>query len=308
MADGLRLISAAIMAGASGQLVGMNEDLFIDNELQVRDFVLQHYRQYRSLPTAATVQQETGVRLPSAPEPLSFYVDRVDDRKLYNDIRERFADLREGMAERDMPRVSTAVREMHSATRATSRRGHNVLSLGQAYELVERRLDTTRGLGGVTGIEVGWPRYDMITGGYQRADLISLVARPSIGKTYLCLKQAWAARQRGHSVLFVTTEMGIEPLARRHASIELGINPTFLRMNMISSHMRRRLRTLAQDMLSMDGFHIFSVGMNAETSAIEGLAQEYMPDFIVVDGSYLLRPGQGRTYPSRSACRASWMT
>ena len=628
MSDGLKAIAASIVVGSAASLIGVPTEMFIEGEQIALDFVRQHYRQYRALPTTATVRQETGVRLPQAPEPLAYYIDRLYERHQYNLIRERFASLRDGLSALDMTAVSASVSDMYRVTRQSSRRGREVVNLREGYELVEQRLSETRGYGGITGIEVGWPGYDAITGGYQAADLVSIVGRPSQGKcmdpntevvmatgqlrkigelragdrlmgpdsqprtvlttirgrdpmyrvsgtggepfvcngahilvltcssdvnetyrkggsyflsvdaylalaprvqrklrlvraavefpesdvevspyyvgvwlgdgsrsngristvdpeivaavhdearrfgmdvvqcesrsgmcpqyslvngrgkdhvvmdffrndcmkdrekripraylwnstkvrmhllagmldtdgylgsstgfefvtkwtglrddfTYLCrslgfrarpvakvvngvkyhrvyvtgalhevptriprkqarphkrrfpvehasftveplgegeyagitldkdhlyllkdftvthntyilLQQAWHAHEvAGKTVLFVTTEMGTEQIMRRHASIAIGVNPTLLRMNMISSHLQRRLREFYRTMVGAEGFNIFSVGMNAQVSAIEALIQELDPDIIFVDGGYLLRPTSG---------------
>jgi archaellum biogenesis ATPase FlaH len=300
MSDGLRVISAALSASSASALIAMPQDMFLDNERTVLDFVRTHYRQYRELPEARTVQEETGVRLPAANETLAFYVDRMYERHEYNQIRDRFAGLRDGLASMNMQAVAASVADMHRVTRQRVRRGLESVNLREASELVVQRLNATRGYGGVTGIETGWPGYDQITGGYQNGDLISLVGRPSLGKTYLLLRQAWYAHVAGSSVLFVTTEMGAEQIGRRHVSIALGINPTHLKMNTVSTYTERRISQFYRDMIGVDRFRIFSVGMNSQLSAVEAFIQEFDPDLIVIDGVYLMRPNQGARNASRT--------
>lgn len=289
MSDGLRLLSAAIAAGSPAAITGTAAEFFVDNETAVIDFVRGHYRRYRELPQPATVLQETGVRLPAASESLAYYLDRVHERRDYNVIRDRFAGLRDGLTGRNMTQVHASIAELGRASRASVRRGREIVDLQQAGDLVIQRLRTTRGMGGVTGIEVGWPGYDLTTGGYQNADLISIVGRPGLGKTYVMLRQAERAHAAGHSVLFVTTEMGAEQIGRRHASIALGINPSYLRLNMISTHTQRRLERFYREVAGVDRFRVFSVGMNSTVAAIEAFCQEYMPDVVFIDGAYLLK-------------------
>lgn len=301
MSDGLKAIAAAIAVASASSLIAVPADLFIDGERSAHEFVRGHYRQYQTLPSVTTVQQETGVRLPQAPEPLAYYIDRLYERHQYNLIRERFAGLRDGLSSMDMPAVSASVSDMYRVTRQNTRRGREVVNLREGYELMAQRLTMTRGYGGITGIEVGWPGYDAITGGYQPGDLISVVGRPSQGKTYVLLQQAWYAHQMaGKTVLFVTTEMSTEQIVRRHASLALGVNPTLLRMNMISTHLQRRLQQFYHAMAGADGFNIFSVGMNSQTSAVEALMQELDPDIVFVDGGYLMRPVTGAKNMNRT--------
>lgn len=293
MSDGLKLIASAISAGSAGTLLDMDRELFVEGEeSEVYDFVRNHLRQYRELPQIATVNTETGRRLPSANEPLIYYVDKVYERSEYDLIRDRFTDLRGAMSTRNMEEAKTAIDAMSRATRTRRRRGREVLTMQEAGALAMDRLAATRGTGGITGVVTGWNGFDEITGGYQGGDIVSWVGRPSLGKTYLLLKQAYEAHLAGENVLFVTTEMGQEQLARRYGSIALGINPTLLKKNMISSYMERRLRGLFTGMAGAERFRIFSVGMNAKVSAIEAFMQEFGPSFVIVDGVYLLKPSE----------------
>lgn len=117
--------------------------------------------------------------------------------------------------------------------------------------------------------------------------------------TYILLRQAMKAHDAGHSVLVVTTEMGVEPLARRYAALSLGLNPTNLKTGQVSSHMQRRIHHLYRNMAGAERFKIFAVGMQAKVDAITALCVEFNPDIVFIDGIYLLRP----TDISRSANR-----
>lgn len=291
--DGLRLVSGIIASGSAPTLLRLDESLFEDAERGVFEFTRDHFRTYHVLPTAETVRAETGVRLPTAPEALDYYVDTVYQRSEYNQIRERFATLRQALQEQDRETQHTEIREMSRIIRLQDRRGREVMQMNEAMGLVVDRLRATRGYGGITGVTTGWDGFDDQTGGYQDSDLITWVGRPSLGKTYLLLKQVKAAHDAGHNVLVVTTEMGMEQMARRYASIELGINPTLLKRNEISSHMERRIRTLYNEMVGSERLRIFSVGMKSRVNSIEALCQEFGPSIVFVDGAYLLRPTEG---------------
>lgn len=298
--DGLKLIATCIANGSAGTLTGMSRDLFEEREQEVYDFVRQHLRQYRELPQASTVQTETGQRLPTANESIDYYVDQVYQRAEYNAIRDRFADLREAMSTRNMPQARQTIAAMSTATRSQRRQARDAMQMDEAMGLVLERIENTRGLGGITGVETGWAGFDQETGGYQGSDLISWVGRPSLGKTYLLLKQAEAAHEAGENVLFVTTEMGTEQIARRYASIKTGLNPRLLKSNMISTYMERRLRQLYTSMAGAERFKIFSVGMKSNIGAIEAFMQEFGPSVVFLDGVYLLRPSETSKNQSRT--------
>jgi hypothetical protein len=125
-----------------------------------------------------------------------------------------------------------------------------------------------------------------------------------IGKTYLILQQAKSAHEAGHNVLFITTEMGVEPISRRYAALATGINPRLLRDGTISTYMLRRIQGLYREIQGAERFKIFAVGMSAKMDAIYALIQEVGPSIVFIDGVYLLRP----TEISRSANRTERVT
>lgn len=302
MSDGLKLISAVIATGSSVALHEVDREMLLDNERVAYEFTRRHLRTYRELPAAQTIQEETGVRLPVATESLQYYLDQVHDRFEYNQIRDRFATLREALTTRQMRQVADSVGEMSRVIRRRRRGASHTgeaLQMDEAGRMVVERLRQVQGTGGISGIITDWPLFDYITGGYQNSDLITWVGRMGLGKTYILLRQAQKAHAAGHSVLFVTTEMGIEPIARRYAALTLGINPTFMKNGAVSTHMQRRISRLYRDMVGAERFKIFAVGMNAKVDAITALCQEYGPDIVFIDGVYLLRP----TELSRSANR-----
>lgn len=291
MSDGLRLLSSILAESSMATFARLDPEIFNGDERPVYDFINDHRRAYRALPQQATVSEEIGTRFPRAPEPLSYYLEQVYERHEYNQIHARWGQMREAMTTRNMEVVRENIRAMSAATRSGGmRQGREVMDLRQAGQLVLDRLRNTRGMGGLTGIETGWERFDTETGGYQNADLISWIGRPGMGKTYVLLKQAHHAHLAGHNVLVVTTEMGIEQLTRRHTSIALGINPTLLKRNMISTYMERRIASLYSGMAGSENFRVFSVGMNSRVNAIEAFCQEFGPSIVFVDGGYLLRP------------------
>jgi replicative DNA helicase len=79
----------------------------------------------------------------------------------------------------------------------------------------------------VTGVTTGFHDLDRLTAGLQPSDLIIVAARPSVGKTALCLNMAVNAALHGHvGVAVFSLEMAKEQLALRmlcsEARIDLG--------------------------------------------------------------------------------------
>ncbi|MBU1008211.1 replicative DNA helicase [Candidatus Dependentiae bacterium] len=88
---------------------------------------------------------------------------------------------------------------------------------------------------GVTGVPSGFAKFDQMTSGMQRGDLLILAARPSMGKTALALNMALNAWHAGFSVGVFSLEMSAEQLVLRMLSSESHIPHQKIRNAMITS-------------------------------------------------------------------------
>lgn len=77
----------------------------------------------------------------------------------------------------------------------------------------------------VTGLSTGYRKFDEMTAGLQRSDLIIVAARPSVGKTSLALSMGrHMALRYGHAVGFFSLEMTKEQVLERLLCAEARIN------------------------------------------------------------------------------------
>jgi len=99
--------------------------------------------------------------------------------------------------------------------------------LVDAFERLEQIYNTA---GGITGVASGFTDLDYMTSGFQPSDLIIIAARPSMGKTALCLNMAqnMAVKNKVPVAIF-SLEMSKEQLAQRLLCAEARINGQRLR-------------------------------------------------------------------------------
>jgi replicative DNA helicase len=84
--------------------------------------------------------------------------------------------------------------------------------------------------GGVTGVSTGFRQLDMITSGLQPSEFIVIAARPSMGKTVLCLNIARNAAVLSRvPVIIFSLEMAKEQLAQRMLCAEASVDGQRLR-------------------------------------------------------------------------------
>lgn len=88
---------------------------------------------------------------------------------------------------------------------------------------------------GVTGVPTGFAKFDQMTSGMQKGDLLILAARPSMGKTALALNMALNSWHAGFPVGVFSLEMSSEQLVLRMLSSESKISHQKIRNAMITS-------------------------------------------------------------------------
>jgi replicative DNA helicase len=93
------------------------------------------------------------------------------------------------------------------------------------------RIESLHGAGQtITGVASGFKDLDERTAGFQKADLVIVAARPSMGKTALCLNVAQhAAIEKGIGVAIFSLEMSKEALVQRLLTSEARVDAHRLR-------------------------------------------------------------------------------
>jgi replicative DNA helicase len=86
------------------------------------------------------------------------------------------------------------------------------------------------------GIPTGYVDLDKLLGGLQRSDLVFIAARPSVGKTALCLSVAKNAAHHGKHVAVFSLEMSGEQVVQRLVAAETGIDSQRLRLGQLEDH------------------------------------------------------------------------
>lgn len=161
------------------------------------------------------------------------------------------------------------------------------------FEMYKERQKKRAKGDGLIGVVTPFESVNSTGMGWQPSDLISIFARPTVGKTWMCIKMAQLAVQQGKKTLLVSTEMPQHQMDMRmdvvmahamgfklsHKAIRTG--------NDIDEDEYRRFLTenSARNLLTCD--HI--VGQDSITlPSIVNLIRKHKPEVLVIDGLYLL--------------------
>ena len=152
---------------------------------------------------------------------------------------------------------------------------------------------------GLMGVPTSFKTINNTGVGWNPGELIAMFARPTIGKTWLCVHAAATSVFHGHKTLLISTEMPSQ-------SINMRLDVVLAKM-MGYDLSHRALRhgdeideeaytkfleeSNTQNLLVCD--HISGTnGISLE--AIAGLVRKHSPEFVVIDGVYLVSTGDSR--------------
>jgi replicative DNA helicase len=151
----------------------------------------------------------------------------------------------------------------------------------------------------LTGLATGFRDLDQLTSGLQQGDLIIVAARPSMGKTALCLNIAQRAAVNERAVVAIfSLEMSKEQLVMRMLSSQASVDARKLRTGLLSNNDWARLAesigTLADTRLFIDDTAGISVlEMRAKLRRL--FAEEKRVDLVVVDYLQLMSGSSRRS-------------
>ncbi|MBK7802860.1 MAG: replicative DNA helicase [Chloracidobacterium sp.] len=162
--------------------------------------------------------------------------------------------------------------------------------------LIRVREHQAGGNSGITGLSTGFVELDEMTSGLQRTDLVIVAARPSMGKTALCLTLAQnAALQSNAVVALFSLEMSKEQLVTRMLASEGRINAhRFRTCHLVQTEWERlsqAIGELSEARLFIDDTPGISVlEMRAKCRRLA--AEQKQLDLIVVDYLQLMSGGK----------------
>jgi len=291
MSLGTQFIRACLRDNNTGLLREAKKKLFIgDDEEHCFDFVTSHLSDYGTLPDKQVIE-EAGVPIARrAKQPAQFYLDRLRKRFVFAQINSEMPDFRAAMESED---VESAVQHMRTMIAGATEQlqPNSFATLDTLAEEVRADYEHAKLHPGLRGITLGWPTLDALTLGAQGGDLIVVAGRTGMGKSWVLSKMAHESWLSGHSILFVSMEMSLVPIARRFVGLHSGINPNYIRAGHLSSQGEQKLLQELEDITATGANAFFLSGdFKKEVSAIEEMVSEFDCEIIYIDAAYLLSP------------------
>jgi len=132
---------------------------------------------------------------------------------------------------------------------------------------------------GIMGIPTPFTTLNRAGVGWLPGELIALYARPSVGKSWMCVAAAVTAVMKGFKTLLITSEM---PTAQMNLRTDVVLGHS---MGYNFSHTALR----NGNPINEDSYKEFLSGLESiSLESIHSLIRKYVPDFVVIDGIYLI--------------------
>ena len=288
---GLQLLRSILESSSRTQFRALSEDLFIADELPYFNFTRQHYQRHGVLPTLDAMAEQNLRLVHAAPEPVAYYYGRVLTRAQFNVAMQHHPAYAAALQSRDMVVALEVLDQIKDSMRRYVT-VNDTYTLSETIEGVIEYFERASLNPGMQGITLGWPYLDEKTGGAEGGDVVTMAARPGMGKSWLLIKMAREAWMAGASVLFVTNEMTHRQIGRRLLGLEAGINSDFIRRGQMSAWAREMLYQTVRNMSNGAPFHLISGAFNKSVPAVDAAIQEFSPDVTYIDASYLMKPNR----------------
>jgi len=270
------------------------------NEAEVYDYIHTHVTKYGTIPAVETVEHKFGLQVSAPAEPLKYYEDAVKKKHLH------------GMLKRAVVSASTSLRDMNPEKALDSlmadvmalvrvNHGSKIMDFREARESLLGTYKQTIMEGDDYALTFGWEFLDDMTGGIGGGDVLSIVGRPAMGKTFLLLFVALNAwKKHGKAVVFVSMEMKPLVIFQRLAAMYTRKNLTHLmKAGFITQDYKDFFHAMMEVKESNVPFYVIDGALSSTAEDIWMLSQQLTPDVLFIDGAYLVRHKD--TYLSKPA-------
>jgi replicative DNA helicase len=193
---------------------------FFEEHGEVFQAIASHYSKYKAVPERETLQKVfPNFQFYEGEEPLQFFIDKIKEqykKKLFNTTLPKVAELISSNvddAERELQKLLSQSRSNIQVGSTLDSRSSSAL-MKEAYEQRERGL-------GIDGYSTSWSFLDRITCGFHPEELVILMGRAKMGKSWLLtwlMHHIW--KEENVPCLYVTKEMGKKAIRWRFDAID----------------------------------------------------------------------------------------
>jgi len=271
--------------------MALSEKMFFGDEVDLFRFIDKHVKKYSVLPKLETVKEQFS-DLPTPTEPAQFYSDQVTERFTHKRLNKALTECNEHMKDQDAWTAMTVVQGAIADILSTNARGGLVEFMATAYDsymgaYIKHQMQTNDQI----GVMMGWEPLDKMTKGLRGGDVVSIVGRPALGKTWSLLYSAlYAAVQQSFPVMVVSMEMQLPEIMERLVSMYSSTPMDHIHGYELSTKQQKHLTKKLTDAKQEKGkLYLLDGNLSSTVPEIFALVAQLNPRALYIDGAYLLK-------------------
>lgn len=274
---------------------GITGDMFMESHTkEVWDFISNFHKEYKEIPTIELFERTfPNFSLTPVKEPAGYYADEVLKVFARNKATQMLLEGASKLIDNPIDGLLNMRGNINSlSVQVVKTQDINVI------DDIDARLDRytdRKTTGGVDGISTPFETLTEMTGGWHGEELIVVVARPAVGKSWMMMIFAEHAFSEGKKVLFLTKEMSAEQMARRFDAIHAKLPYKGLKSGVLSNSEEARYINKLNE-LKNNKTPFWIVGQEVMTvSGLRAKIEQYNPDIVFIDGMYLMQTENSKT-------------
>lgn len=269
------------------------------------EWMVAYFAEHGEGPTEAAFQDEFPkyVLVETGAEPLDYLVKRLRTRRMHNHMTQGVREVAELLKVKDSYGAAEKWAEVGLKAQEDFRPSRDVNWVANPEERYEH-YEALKEHQGITGLTTPWDTLNEAILGIQEEDLVYIVARQNVGKTWSELIMAhhvWQAEMK--RPLILTKEMSVFQIMRRLDARHFGLPYQKLRAGELGTEVEMEWRASMQELVHMHDFWVSGDDSEGGVSGVASKINAYRPDGGVwIDGgTFLMDERKGKSQWERVA-------
>lgn len=276
---------------------GVVESWFHDSEdKKLFKFLQHHYANYSETPSLEVIKDNFPTYEPVVVEDsLDYLLDKLVDERRKAIVVSTLTDaVGEIETNKNHDEALNVLARGFSRIEQEGLSRTNDIEITKASAHAKEEYERRKNNPGLLGYPTGFATMDEATAGMQNGQLIFVVAPPKTGKSTVALQIAATTHLSGLRPMFLSFEMTNEEQKLRYYAIRARISHHRLRTGTLTPEEEARFYQKLDSIQNMEQEMWFVDSANGVTvSSISSKIQNFKPDIVFVDGTYLMIDEEG---------------
>lgn len=270
--------------------LNLKRDYFKETDLVIYDFIDKYYKKYSSLPSLDLTCKKTGLQKVDDNDVFGFFNEDFLNHTVYLKLADKFPQIQSLIADKKIDQAILQLEKLAlESKKIKSDNIEGVVTLAELGSSVREHIEEAKINEGLIGVPSGFNSLDVATGGFKKGDLYLLAGRPKDGKSQILMLMADYAHLSGFIPMFVSMEMDLEQLGRRHYATRAKVGLNYIKTGMVSNVALIKIQSVENQIRNMHPFYYVRGAFTKNIDEIISNAYGLKPDIIYIDGGYLLK-------------------